>query len=236
MKIRMLLSPDGGEGAGGDAGDEGDKGGDNGGSGTSLLTGGKPLLDDGNGGTNEPDKTKPEGQGGEQTKPVERVVPEAYELTMPDGAQLTSDHVQKVEEFARQHKFTQEEAQAILNRDVEAQAQMFEDHQAHMAEVKKGWHKTLLGDREFGGTTENFNRSVAGAQRLIDKFAPPELKADLDRMGVADYPPFMLMLHRIEKQFLREDSIVSGGVQGGAVDDKSDGEVLYPTHGKESGK
>ena len=164
---------------------------------------------------------KPEAEKGTEGG---RVVPEQYTLKLPDGAVLDASAVEEVAAFAKERKLTNEEAQAILERDNAKIASYHEAQRQKLAQQVEQWVVEAKADKEIGG--EAFPKNVEMAKRVLDRFAPQEFKDALNETGLGNHPELIRVFARIAKA-MSEDQLVVGGPS--AQTQKSPEEVFYPT-------
>lgn len=151
------------------------------------------------------------------------VVPEKYELKLSEGSLLAPEAVQKIEEFAKANKLSQEKAQELLTRE-ETLIKSHVDSQlnAHNERIES-WKVAASKDKEIGG--EAFGQNAELAKRAVEKFGSAELKQMLDATGFGNHPEVIRVFARIGKA-MSEDKIISGGAPPSAPK-KSIAEKFY---------
>lgn len=182
--------------------------------------------------------------------PVVPVVPEKYDLKLPDGSTVDPAVVQRTEAIARDLGLSNEAGQKLLDQtvkdisDLETSAKKAaEDSQKALIDAWKPggtewvkretqWATQAKADPELGATPEAFAVSVEKAQQALAKYGP-ELKPLLDETGFGSHPAVIKMLARIGKAS-SEGSLVLG--TGGQIKRAtSDAQVLYPSNYDEQG-
>jgi len=182
--------------------------------------------------------------------PVVPVVPEKYDLKLPEGSTLDPAIVQRTEAIARDLGLSNEAGQKLLEQrvkeisDLETSAKKAaEDSQKALIDAWKPggtewvkretqWATQAKADPELGATPEAFAVSVEKAQQALAKYGP-ELKPLLDETGFGSHPAVIKMLARIGKAS-SEGSLVLG--TGGQIKRAaSDAQVLYPSNYDEQG-
>lgn len=161
----------------------------------------------------------------ESTKPVEtpkEVIPEKYDFKLPEGSFLKPTQVEKIAAYAKEQGFSQEKAQALLERENGAISSYVSDETQAFESRKAAWVDEIKADAEIGG--DKTNESVEIAKRAIDKFGTPRLKEELNRTGFGNYPELVRVFSRIGR-LIGEDKLVLGGVQ--ATTGKSFAEKFY---------
>jgi len=149
--------------------------------------------------------------------PPAKVVPEKYDLKLPDGSILETSVVDRIAAIAKERGMSQEEAQSFLNEQNQSVATFVEER-------KKSWFEAVKGDKEFGGDAFTVNAELA--KRVVQRFDPSgELQAELDKMGYGNHPAMFKFVTRIGKA-MSEDQLVVPGAQTGTTK-KSMEEIFY---------
>jgi hypothetical protein len=136
---------------------------------------------------------------------------------------LDAEAVDRVAEFAKTNKLTQEQAQAILDAQSKEQAGYVERQQKEIENLKSEWLEEAKRDKEVGG--EKLKENAELATRFVEKFGSKELKEFLENTGYGQNVEVIRMLSKAQKQF-ENDSFVHGKDMGGGQK-KSTAEVLY---------
>jgi len=153
-------------------------------------------------------------------KPAADVVPEKYDLQIPDGVNMDSAGVDAFAEFARDAGLTQDKASALLSKMAPVMAQR---QQQAIEAMHAEWAGQSKSDSEFGG--DKLHENLAVAKRAMDKFGTPELTKLLNESGMGNHPEIIRAFYRAGKA-ISEDRFVSGG-QATAPADPS--KRMYPT-------
>lgn len=141
------------------------------------------------------------------------LVPDKYDVKLPEGAILDAKHVETVSAFAKEQKLTNEQAQGILTRDnnlIKAdrdayQAKMVADCKAEL----DADYKTLESDKEVGGV--KFAENVDLVHKFLQKAFGPETAQLIGNYGALGNKPGVFKgLLSLAKQF-SNDKIVQGG-------------------------
>lgn len=138
---------------------------------------------------------------------AEKIVPEKYELKMPDGSPLDKEAITRVESYAKANKLSNEEAQKLLEVENTAVKAFAEKAHAEAETVKATWLEGSKNDKEIGG--DNLAKNVEVSHRVLDKFGSPLLKQILNETGTGNHPELIRMLSRIGKEF-SEDELIPG--------------------------
>ena len=147
----------------------------------------------------------------EAPPPPERVVPDSYTLELTDGTHLDKEDLGRVQEYAKQHKLTQDEAASVLDHENRVvQSVMDRKVNEFKAEAEK-WVTELRNDKELG--RDNFNESMELASRFIKAYAPPDFIPQLTASGYANHPDFVRMIVKASKELGEGKFINAKGVE-----------------------
>lgn len=152
----------------------------------------------------------PADKGGQ---PAARVVPEKYEIKLPDNSPLDNASIEKIAAFAKARGFTNEEAQALLTRESESIQAYVEGQHKMLGEKTTEWSKTWEGDKEIGGDAFKVNAELA--KRVVDRFGSPDLKKALNDTGLGNHPELGRLLVRIGKAMSEDQLVLPGSQPGG---------------------
>lgn len=166
---------------------------------------------------------KPEATA-EKAPEAKPAVPEKYELALPEGSLLEAKALEDIASFAKERGFSQNQAQALVERLSADRAAHVESLKAELAERDKAWVSELQSDKEFGG--EKYKDTVQRAHEAMKRFGDEALMDELDATRLGNYPKLVKMLARIGKA-MENDRIVVPGAQGNASP-RSDADVLFP--------
>lgn len=140
--------------------------------------------------------------------PPAKVVPEKYDLKPPEGALLDSADIERTAAYAKERGLSNEEAQALLERDNTIIVAQMEKQKELLKKTTDGWMAQLKADKEIGGAA--FNESAELAKRIVAKYASPELKEALDSTGIGNHPELVRMLVKIGKSMANDKLVPSG--------------------------
>ncbi len=139
-----------------------------------------------------------------------RVVPDTYNLSIPKDSTLDNEGVQSVADFAKKNQLTNNEAQAILEREHDLKASIIEGQQEELELVAGKWLEESKADAEIGG--EHFDESVSLAKRVVDKFGSPAFKKALNDTKLGNHPELLRFAYKVGKH-LKDDSLVFAGAE-----------------------
>lgn len=139
------------------------------------------------------------------------VVPEKYDLKLPEGSLLDSSVVEKIAHIAKERGLSNDQAQGLLDAKSEAVA----EHTTKQAEALKQistneWVTELKSDKEFGG--EAFQQNAELAKRVVHKFGSPQFIKTLNDSGLGNHPDLFRFCTRIGKA-MSDDQLVLPGTQ-----------------------
>jgi len=158
------------------------------------------------------------GAGAEQKTPdvaatqAAPVVPEKYDLKLPEGSKLEASFVDQLSAFAKEQGLNQAQAQKLLDREHASRLAFETAHKAAqdkaLADYRAGLMTTLEKDPEIGGAKLAENAEYA--KRFVAQFGSEQLKKDLNESGLGNHPELIRMLAKAGKQFMAEDRSVHG--------------------------
>lgn len=160
-------------------------------------------------------------QQGSQGQPAE------IKLAMPKDSLLDAGAVERIASFAKERGLTQEQAQAILERESGAVAAYAEGQQQTLEKHKSAWVEDLKADKELGGAA--FNETVEIAKRVVESFGTEALKKALNETGLGNHPEVVRVFARIGKQ-MGDDKFVRPTAGAGVK--RSPEEIFYPEQPK----
>lgn len=147
---------------------------------------------------------------GEQAKP--EGAPETYEFKAPEGAAFDDHVIGQFSEVAKELNLSQEAAQKVLDKIAPALA----EKQSRMIEsVRTEWAESARADKEFGG--QKLSENLAVAQKALNQFGTPELRALLNESGLGNHPEIIRAFYRAGKA-ISEDGFVPGGRSAAPAD------------------
>lgn len=152
------------------------------------------------------------------------VVPEKYELSIPEGSLLDSAHLDQFQALAKAEGWDQTKAKTMWERETEVVGQAFEKAKTtHEAQVAN-WANEIKADKELGG--EKLTQTSEITKRVLQKFGSPELIEALNNSGYGNFPPLVKFVHALGKA-AGADTWVSPNTQGESTRDIAS--TLYPS-------
>ena len=157
--------------------------------------------------------------GTQDAKPTEPVVPESYELKMPDGVELDSAAAEEFTAIAKELKLDQAAAQKLADVGAKMAQRQAEAH----AQLVETWTEQVKTDKDIGG--DKLEENLGIARKAIDTFGSPELKALLNSTGLGNHPEVVKLAYKVGKA-ISEDRMVSGAPKGNTANDPA--KKLFP--------
>lgn len=179
-----------------------------------------------------PEQQKPEVV--EPEKPVEETpvkeetsapaVVEDFKLEISEESGLTEKDALEVAALAKEAGLSKEVAQKLLDNRASHLKNVYETQKSDFENKVSEWKKELENDPEIGGV--NFKTSILQANIILDKFASPKLRKDLDSTGLGNHPELVRFIARLGKEF-SNDTMVKGG-NSFAAPARSIEDIMYP--------
>ena len=157
--------------------------------------------------------------GTQDTKPTEPVVPESYDLKMPEGVELDTAAAEEFTAIAKELKLDQAAAQKLADIGAKMAQRQAEAH----AQLVESWTEQVKTDKDIGG--DKLEENLGIARKAIDTFGSPELKALLNSTGLGNHPEVVKLAYKVGKA-ISEDRMVSGAPKGNATNDPA--KKLFP--------
>jgi len=154
-----------------------------------------------------------------------KVVPEKYDIKVPEGIALSPQQIEKVEVLAKELELTNEEAQWFLDMHADGARDYAAITKQQQEQRTSQWTDQVKKDPELGGA--RFNESAELAKRAVQKFGTPELIKELQDSGYNNHPELVRIFARIGKM-IGNDTLVVPNAQA-AVSQKSVEDIIYPS-------
>ncbi|RUM90704.1 MAG: peptidase [Thiomicrospira sp.] len=174
-----------------------------------------------NQGGDKKDDDNQDDKSGESEGEEQEGAPESYEFEVPEGIEINPETQEKFEKIARDYNLSNEQAQALIDLQVEASTRSKENLQEQFTQQKKAWEEESLADEEFGGP--KFESSIKTAARALDSFGTPKLKELLNESGLGNHPEMIRFVVKVGNS-IGEDTLEVGGQPSSK---KSDADILY---------
>ena len=149
-------------------------------------------------------------------------VPEKYELKLPENSTLNAASVEKIASFAKERGLSQDQAQALLEREHSAVKENADKQQESLKTAQNAWLEQAQKDTEIGG--DKFKENAELSKRVVERFGSDALKKALNETGLGNHPELVRMIVRIGKA-MSEDQLVLPGA--GAGEKKNMADTFY---------
>lgn len=169
------------------------------------------------------DKGQQPNGDGKQDDQQQPVVPEKYEIKLPEGVALDDEIFGEFSEYAKGKKLTQEDVQQHVDFAVKLQQKWLGAQQEAWKKVTEQWVTEAKNDPDFGGA--KFNENLAAANQLLTAIGEPGLVDDLAQTGMANNPRLFRALVKLSKH-VTPDKFVTGAAP--VAGEKSLAERMYP--------
>ena len=148
-----------------------------------------------------------------EVKPKEKVVPEKYEIKIDDKCMITDEQLGKIESFAKDRGFSNEEAQAMVdqvNATIDSSLTLYQEEQVKQVKelVEVTWPKEAKEDTEIGG--DNFESNCELSKRVVQKFGSEKFLEILEKDGYGNHPEFLRFTVKLGKA-MSDDSLIFRG-------------------------
>lgn len=130
-----------------------------------------------------------------------------YELKLGENNLLAESFVEKTKEFAKENNLTNEQAQAILDKQNEAVNEYLNAENQKLVEELEGWRKQVIDDPVMGGN--NLKATAENARRVVERFGTPEFTEILKTTGYGDHPEVVRFLSTLGS-VMADDSLILG--------------------------
>lgn len=160
-------------------------------------------------------------------------VPEQYDLKVPENSTIGAEQIERIAAYAKERGLTNDAAQAVLDREVQVQAEtrdlVKKETEKQVAAMQDTWLSTAKNDKEFGGA--EFERNCELAKRVLTRYATPEFSAvlsDPTKGSFGNHPELIRTMSRIGKAMSEDQLVIPGAqtvTQGKSIADKLYSEV-----------
>lgn len=141
------------------------------------------------------------------------VVPEdgVYTLELPDGMEVDEELSTAAFPVFKELGLTNAQANKLAGVYAEHASKQAEANQTAWQQMNTDWQKAAKADKELQG--EGFEKTVAIADRALEKLGTPKLLEDMATFGWANHPEFIRFAYRAGK-LIADDSTETGGSAG----------------------
>lgn len=135
--------------------------------------------------------------------------PESYDFKAPEGVeQLDTQLVETFTPLAKELGLSNEQAQKLVDLAPQLQQRMVQQQAEAWGKQLEAWVGEVKADKDIGGN--NLPATMASAQKVMQQFGTPELKAALEQTGMGNHPELVRLFAKVGKA-MGEDSFVAGG-------------------------
>lgn len=157
--------------------------------------------------------------GAQAPKATEPVVPETYDLKMPDGVELDQAAAAEFTAIAKELKLDQAAAQKLADVGAKMAQRQVEAH----AKLVESWAEQVKTDSEIGG--DKLAENLGVARKALEAFGTPELRDVLNATGLGNHPEVIRAFYKVGKA-ISEDRFVGGAPKSGTANDPA--KTLFP--------
>lgn len=147
----------------------------------------------------------------DDTKAAEPVVPEAYDLQMPDGVELDKAAADEFTTIAKELKLDQAAAQKLADIAAKQAQRQVEAH----TRLVESWVEQVKADKDIGG--DKLDENLGIARKALETFGTPELRDVLNASGLGNHPEVIKAFVKAGKA-ISEDKFVAGAPKGSDTD------------------
>lgn len=150
------------------------------------------------------------------------VAPAAYDLKLPENSPLDQASIEQVKTFAKEKNLSNDQAQAILERDSKALGSYKAQQDKLFSQEKSGWVDTVKTLPDFVG--DKFKESSELAHRAAVRYFTPEQMKTLNDSGLGNHPILVEAFYKVGRD-MGDDKLVLGGSP--LTTKKSAADILY---------
>ena len=186
----------------------------------SILSG--SFESEKNDGAQKPDEGKAEEQKATD-QPSESVVPEKYDIKVPEGMSMDTEALERFTPVAKELKLSNDQAQKLADLYAERQEATFKAQREAYAKTVEGWIKEVKADKEIGGT--NLPVTQATCKKALSVYDPDgEFMKLMDESGFGNHPAVLRFVNRVGKS-VKEDQGVQA--KSSAPRERDINKILY---------
>lgn len=142
-----------------------------------------------------------------------------FDLKLGKDSPLNETHVEKIVALAKAQGLSQEQAQALLDRESDLMSEFKEAQVEQLESAKAQWLTQVQKDPEISG-----KENAEFAKRVVDRFGSDEFKKAVNESGLGNHPELVRVFVRIGKA-MADDKLVQPGAQ--AVGKRSMEDIFY---------
>lgn len=150
------------------------------------------------------------------------VVPEKYDLKIPEGSPLDNSAVERISTLAKEKGLSNEHAQLLLENESKALSSYVDGQEKQLTKTLNEWMEQVKSDPEIGGTS--FDANLQLAKDVVNRFGTDKFKEQLEKSRLGNHPELIRMFVKIGKA-MGSDSLVTPGAQ--SPDKKALSDMFY---------
>lgn len=159
----------------------------------------------------------------ESSEPAESVVPEKYDIKVPEGMSMDTEALERFTPLAKELKLSNDQAQKLADIYAERQEAAFKAQREAYAKTVEGWIKEVKADKEIGGT--NLPVTQATCKKALSAYDPDgEFMKLMDESGFGNHPAVLRFVNRVGKS-VKEDQGVQA--KASAPKERDINKILY---------
>lgn len=129
---------------------------------------------------------------------------EAKDLEIPDDLELEDGFVDSVVTFAKEHKLSKDQAQNLINRDIEN----IQNYYKSIEDQKGKWLDEIKADEKYGG--DKLKETSTYSQWALNQFGSDEFKQAIKGTQWEFHPGLIKLLANVGKKFAPKDLVNPG--------------------------
>lgn len=174
------------------------------------------------------DPAKPAQQQSEQTPEQQASAQQKadvqYDIKLSEGSPIDKGLVEDLVSFAKEKGLSQEQAQALVDREEQIVKDFAQAQAEAIAQQKEDWKKACATDKEIGGP--EFTKNIELTTRFLKKYGHESIVKHLEDSGLGNHPEVVRMFVKLAKDVGVGEDVVPK--EGGRITGKKDhAQVLY---------
>jgi len=134
--------------------------------------------------------------------------PEEYDFKIDENITVNEDMLEEFKALAKKRGYSNEEAQELLNLQIQTEKANHERIQNAFDEAVTGWLEESKKDKTIGG--KDFQKNVGIAVAAVEHYGGDDVKELLNSSGIGNHPAILRMLVKVGKTLQNDDIMVEG--------------------------
>lgn len=130
-----------------------------------------------------------------------------YNLTMPEGVELDADMLAIVAPTLKELNMSHGNAQALVDKFIEAQTAKAEAATKRWGETITGWLDSAKNDPDMGGA--KWDDTARDASSVVRRFGTPELRDYLEASGAGNHPEVIRLMAKVGSMIAEDQPAIS---------------------------